>query len=124
MSQPDYPSRRRSQRVLLQVAVLIRTELADGKRVQVQAFTQGINAHGGLLESTVRLPTSQRITLVNPLTKKEIGCRVVRAEGISEESFAIAIEFDQPSPQFWAIAFPPKDWGITEDAAPGSASSY
>jgi len=123
MSEPNFQNRRRSQRVLLQVAILIRTELADGKRVQIQAFTQEINAHGGLLESSVKLSPSLKITLVNPQTQKEIGCRVVRTEGRPESSFAIAIEFDQPSPQFWGVAFPPKDWGITDDAAAGKTAS-
>lgn len=114
MSEPSSQGRRRSQRVLLQVAVLIRTELPDGKRVQIQGFTQGVSAHGGLLESTVRIDTSQRITLVNPQSGQEVGCRVVQAERTSEAAFAVAFEFERPSPQFWHIAFAPVDWGGTE----------
>ena len=122
MHKPDPQNRRRSERVLLQIAVLIRTDMEDGKRVQIQAFTQEINAHGGLLESSVKLPSRQKIALVNPQTQKEVSCTVVRAEGRAEAFFAIAVEFDQPSPEFWNIAFPPKDWGLAKDAASGSTS--
>jgi hypothetical protein len=117
MSEPNPQTRRRSQRVLLQVAVLVRTELPDGKRVQTQAFTESVNAHGGLLESPVKITTSQKITLVNPQTQNEVGCRVVRTERSPEASYAIAFEFDRPNPKFWHINFPPEDWGVMGDAA-------
>jgi len=106
MSELSSRDRRRSERVSLQVTVLLRTELADGKRVQVQAFTQEINAHGGRLEAPVRLPMNHKITLLNLQGSKEISCRVVRAEGITDASFGIAFEFDQPDPNFWPIALP------------------
>ena len=112
MSKSNPKTHRRSERVLLQVAVIVKTELDDGKRVQFQAFTQRVNAHGGLLESPVRMTISQRITLVNPRSEKEVACRVVQAEGPSGESFAIAFEFDQPNPEFWPITFPPANWGV------------
>ena len=44
-------------------------------------------------------------------------CRVVRAEKPSEASYRIAFEFDQGSPRFWPITFPPKDWGVAEEVA-------
>ena len=115
MSQPDPQNRRRSQRVLLQVSVLIRAEMPEGKRIQTQAFTVSVSAHGGLLESPCRMTVGQRITLVNPQTAKEVGCRVVRVERSSEECFATAFEFDERSPRFWPITFPPLDWGVTEE---------
>jgi len=110
MSERKSQDQRRSERVSVQLTVLIRTELADGRRVQIQAFTQAINAHGGLVESPVRLSMNQKITLVNLQGSKEISCKVVRAEGIGGASFGIAFEFDQPDPHFWPIALPPGDW--------------
>ena len=107
MSQIDPQYRRRSPRALLQVAVLVRTELSDGELGQIQAFTVSVNAHGGLFESPIRLTAGQKLTLVNPHTKKEAGCRIVRVEGSSEASYAIAFEFDQRNPHFWPITFPP-----------------
>ena len=115
-SESDPRNRRRSQRVLLQVPVLIKTAAPDGKNLQAQAFTLVVNAHGGLLESPLKLASNQRITLINPQSAKMVGCRVVRAERPAEGNYTIAFEFDERSPQFWPITFPPQDWGVTEEA--------
>ena len=117
MGETDPQNRRRSQRVLLQVVVLVRAEMPDGKNLQVQAFTLAVNAHGGLLESPLNLAANQKITLISPQTGQEVTCRVVRAEKPSEASYRIAFEFDQGSPRFWPITFPPKDWGVAEEVA-------
>jgi hypothetical protein len=107
MDQSDASNRRRSQRVLLQVAVVIRAETPEGKRVQAQGFTSAVNAHGGLLESPLKVMVNQRITIVNPQTGNEVGGRTVRVERESSELFSVAFEFDSPSPQFWPITFSP-----------------
>ena len=115
MSEPDPQNRRRSQRVLLQVPVHIRARMPDGNLVQTQAFTQVVNAHGGLLEAPFRMTVGQEITLVNPHSRKEVGCRVVRVEGPLDGCFATAFEFNERSPHFWPISFPPVDWGVTQE---------
>jgi len=107
MDQSHASNRRRSRRVLFQVTVLIRAETPEGKRVQAQGFTLSVNAHGGLLESPLKVAADQRMTVVNPHTGKEVGCRAVRAERASSELFSVAFEFDRPSPQFWPITFSP-----------------
>lgn len=115
MSNADPQNRRRSQRVLLQVAVFITAETPEGNRARVQAFTQVVNAHGGLLDAPFRMIVGQRLTLGNPKSGKEVGCRVVRVDGPSDGIFPTAFEFDQRSPQFWPISFPPVDWGVTQE---------
>lgn len=107
-------NRRRSQRVLLQIGVLLRADLPGGESYQVQAFTLMVNAHGGLLEAPLRVAANQRITLVTPQTGKLAGCRVVRVEGPSDSNYTIAFEFDERNPHFWPITFPPDDWSLTE----------
>jgi hypothetical protein len=107
MDQSDASNRRRSQRVLLQVAVVIRAETPEGKRVQAQGFTSAVNAHGGLLESPLKMVVDQRIIVVNPHSGKEVGGRTVWVERASSELFLVAFEFDRPSPQFWPITFSP-----------------
>jgi hypothetical protein len=78
-------NRRRSQRVVLQIAVLIRTETGTGKRIEVPALTLVVNAHGGLLQSSLLSEANQRITIVNPKTSSEVRCRVVRVDPSSSE---------------------------------------
>ena len=114
MTESDSRNRRRSQRVTLQVSVLMRAALIGGKSVQVQAFTLAVNAHGGLLETPVKLAANQRILLINPYSRSDVGCRVVRVDGPSLNLYEVAFEFDRPSPQFWTITFPPEDWAVAE----------
>jgi hypothetical protein len=116
-SQADPQKRRRSQRVMLRLDVLVRFEIREGSPLQTHAFTVAVNAHGGLMESPFRMIAGQRITLINPQSGKEVGCRVVKVHRSSEGYFATAFEFEQHSPQFWAIAFPPLDWGMTKEPA-------
>jgi hypothetical protein len=116
MSESDPQNRRRSQRVMLQVTVLVRAEMIEGRCLQAQAFTLVVNAHGGLLESSMKLACNQKITLINPQSGKMVGCRVVRVERPSEGNYTIAFEFDERSPQFWPITFPPEDWGVKGEA--------
>jgi len=102
--------RRRSERVTLRVAVLLRTETMNGNTPAPQAFTQVVNAHGGLLESPVTLLANQETMLVNPQIGQEAKCRILRTERLSPEKVATAFEFCQPTPQFWPLACPPADW--------------
>ena len=102
---------------MVQLAVLVRANMPDGRCVQVQAFTLAVNAHGGLLELPVELTGIQRITMINPQSGKEVGCRVVRIERSSSTLLQVAFEFDQHSAHFWPIAFPPEDWGVVKEVA-------
>jgi hypothetical protein len=98
----------------------VRASLPDGLPVQSQAFTQVVNAHGGLLDASFRMVPGQKIRLVNPHSKKEVGCRVVWIGRASDGNFPTGFEFDEPSPRFWGIDFPPNDWCVTEDIADGN----
>jgi hypothetical protein len=83
--------------------------MPDGKRVQMQAVTLVVNAHGGLLESGLMMAANQKIVLINVQTGKEVGCKVVRVES-SSEMVNTAFEFDEPTSKFWPVSFPPEDW--------------
>jgi hypothetical protein len=76
-----------------------------------------VNAHGGLLQSPLDLPRGQKITLVHPQSGQRVDGKVVRTARPSESNYTIAFEFDQRSPQFWPISFPPEDWTAKEEAA-------
>jgi hypothetical protein len=107
-------NRRQSQRVAFQVPVLVRAEMPDGASALSQAFTVEINAHGGLMELSVKLSPNQEIMLINPHTRRQAGCRVLRVEGSSESCFRVSFEFHECDPLFWPLSFVPKDWGKPE----------
>jgi hypothetical protein len=108
MTESDPKNRRRSQRVMLQLAVLVRANMRNGRCVQVQAFTLAVNAHGGSLESPLELTANQRITIINPQSSKNVGCRVVRIERSSSALVQVAFEFDKHSAHFRPITPPPR----------------
>lgn len=105
-------NRRRSERVLLQLRVIVVAEIAPAKTARMDAFTLVVSAHGGLLEMSVKLPKGQKLLLSNPAAGVEAKCTVVSARAGRDGSYAVAFEFDHPSPQFWSLSFPPKDWGL------------
>ena len=103
-------NRRRSERVMLRMRITVIAEDTERKRQQVEAMTQVVNAHGGLMKMQMELHVGQSMVLVNPQNKVEQRCRVVRIDDTAEGDFAIAFEFDAPNPKFWPVVFPPDDW--------------
>jgi hypothetical protein len=97
---------------LLQIHLLLETRLDDGKLVSMDAFTLMVNAHGGLLEISFKLPKRHRIWLLNAAGGAKVPCRVVGVRKSQDGVFAIAFEFENPSPDFWPLSFPPPDWQL------------
>ena len=111
MTAPNPANRRRSERVMLQVPVVVQVKTRDGKEVREETQTVVVNAHGGLLKLRMEVKAGQPILLINEKSKVQQGCRVVRVETSAAGLSAVAFEFDQPAPHFWPIVFPPADWG-------------
>lgn len=105
-------NRRRSERVLLRMSVMVLAENEQRRQIQEEAKTQVVNAHGGLMTMKTHLHMGQSFLLKNPQTGSEMSCRVVRVDESGVEYFNIAFEFDRPAPKFWPITFPPVDWGL------------
>jgi hypothetical protein len=96
---------------MLQIPVVVEVKTRDGKDVREETQTMVVNAHGGLLKLKLEVKTGQPILLINERAKIQQGCHVVRVETSEAGNSAVAFEFDQPTPQFWPIVFPPADWG-------------
>ena len=109
---PEIANRRRSERVMLQIPVIVVAETRERVQVKEEAQTLVVNAHGGLLKVKMELLAGQPMLLVNSTNGLEQSCRVVRIEQTSQDYFAVAFEFDRPSPKFWPVVFPPADWGL------------
>ncbi len=108
----DASNRRRSERVMLQIRVTVLAETPDRVQVQEDTHTLVVNAHGGLMKLKMDLLEGQPIILVNPQTGVEESCHVVRIDQPSPDYFAVAFEFERPSPKFWPVTFPPSDWEV------------
>ena len=115
MSQVPNPAanpgaRRRSQRVLMQVGVRIGGTDAQGKSFEEEAVTLAINAHGALLSLKHRLTSGAKVKMKHNMTEEEQECHVVFLGHVREGKAEVGLEFSEPRPTFWRVAFPPEDW--------------
>lgn len=101
--------RRRSQRVLLRVAVTIHATV-QGKPVHVPAFTVSVNDHGALLLCPQMFPAGGKFDLENDRTGEVQPCRVTRPPADTGDGYHVPVEFEKAAPNFWRISFPPPDW--------------
>lgn len=108
---PSHPSpRRRSQRVLMQVAVRVRGTDAQGKPFEEEASTLAINAHGALVPLQTRLTSGSAVRMQHKGTQEEQECQVVFLGPVRSGKAEIGLEFAVACPTFWRVAFPPEDW--------------
>lgn len=103
-------SRRRSQRVLMQVSIRLYGLDAQGQPFNEEADTLAISAHGALVLLTARVTSGSSMMLRNNSTKEEQECNVAFLGPVRGNKCEIGLEFSARRPQFWRVAFPPEDW--------------
>lgn len=103
-------ARRRSQRVLMQIAVRIRGNDAQGQAIEEETETLAINAHGALILLQARFTSGSKVLLQHKRTQEEEECHVVFLGPVRSGKAEIGLEFSSPHPKFWRVAFPPEDW--------------
>jgi hypothetical protein len=104
------PTRRRSQRLFLQVRVILEGIRANQSPFSEETHTIVINTHGALVELSFPLDQGQIVTLQNIRTGEKIECAVKLVTPKEAKKFNTAIEFMKPNADFWRISFPPDDW--------------
>src|ERR1700690_2114021 len=102
--------RRRSQRLFLQVRVVVEGRLANDSPFTEETQTIVVNAHGALVEMKVSLDQGQIVSLRNVLTSEKSECAIKLVTPSGPGKFNAALEFTNPNPEFWRISFPPEDW--------------
>jgi len=103
-------ARRRSQRVLMQVAVRIRGLDAQGNTIEEETETLAINAHGALVLLKSRFTSGSTVHLQHKRTEEEQECHVAFLGPVRGGKAEIGLEFSSARPAFWRVAFPPEDW--------------
>ena len=101
---PTAEERRRAQRVLLRIRIKVHIA---GKSEPLEGITQTVSANGASFVIHEPLPEGTKIILENAKTQKQVEARVVRPPQITHEGALIPVEFTSPSPNFWAVFFPP-----------------
>src|SRR5260370_981876 len=103
-------ARRRSQRVLMHVALRLRGVDAQGQNFEEFTETLAINAHGALVLLEARVTSGSVIHVRHNKTEEEQECHVVFLVPVRSGKAEVGLEFIVPRPTFWRVAFPPEDW--------------
>ena len=96
--------RRRAQRVLLKMHVIIHI---PGKANPLHGFTHTVSASGAMIVLPEGIPMGTKLSVENPKTQKKVEAHVVRPPQLNADGSLVPVEFTTPSPQFWNIFFPP-----------------
>lgn len=102
-------NRRRSQRVLLSIPITVSGDSPQGA-FREQTRTLVINAHGALITLAAKVSHGQKLRLTNQAHSEERSCHVSYIGPTAEGQTQVGIEFSEPTPDFWHIAFPSDDW--------------
>jgi hypothetical protein len=115
-------SKRRSSRVAIDMPVEVLGQAVNGKMFREETRTTTVNAHGALLTLASAKEIKPSILLINKRTSTEAQCRVVYLKEMEKGRIEVGVEFVDPQPRFWGIAFPPDDWNNADRKKPGSHS--
>ena len=106
----NYTNQRRSQRVMLAVNIVVGGDSQGGKMFSEEAVTSVVNAHGALISLAQKVVVGQTITVLNVKSKAELLAEIVDVGDPRGGKAEVGIEFLEPAPRFWRVAFPPDDW--------------
>lgn len=95
--------RRRSQRSLQMVPLVIRGELESKKVFWEDTFTSNISAHGALMILSAKVRIGQRLVLMNPQTWQEEDACVSRLGTSDGARTQVGVEFGRAVPDFWPV---------------------
>jgi hypothetical protein len=115
---PD-SSRRRSQRVMISIAITV-TGKSGPSKAEFSETTQTlvVNAHGALVALAAKVDKGQTVLVRNHATREERICKVMFLGPVTERKVQVGLEFMEPAPEFWHIAFPPETWGAPVQPRP------
>ena len=103
-------NQRRSQRILLSVAVHISGMRSNGSLFSERASTLVVNAHGALIRLREPVSVGQKLRIKNLSTNEEACCEVMDVNPGNAASREVGVEFSEPCAHFWRVSFPPPDW--------------
>ncbi|HTW25331.1 MAG TPA: PilZ domain-containing protein [Candidatus Baltobacteraceae bacterium] len=103
---------RRSERILLDVPVVICGGSAEHPTFREETFTVTVSAHGALLMLATKVALGQKVIVMNPQNWDEREARVAYL-GPDRAGLAQAgVEFLAPAPEFWVLDDPPANWNL------------
>jgi hypothetical protein len=108
----------RTSRVHLPIPVFVYGYKESGEPFQEITQTVTINANGALVELETPVFKDQSLLMVNTKSGDEIACEVVTVDRGADGKPRVGIRFNEPSPHFWGLNFPPEDWDPADRKRP------
>jgi hypothetical protein len=102
--------KRRSERVILDVPLVICGETPDKRTFREETFSVTVSAHGALIMLEAKVALGQKLMLMNPKNWDERESRVAFVGPDRAGLAQVGVEFVKPSPEFWDLTSPPRDW--------------
>jgi len=100
---PTAEERRRAQRVLLRISVLVHV----AGKPPIQGRTHTVSASGAMIVMSEPLAEGTKVTIENTKTQNRVEAKVVRPPQTTSDGSLVPVEFSTPSPVFWNVFFPP-----------------
>jgi hypothetical protein len=113
----------RTCRLHMAIPVIVHGNLPDGTSFEISTHTLVVSENGGLIAMAQAVVKGQSLRMRNLKTGKEIQCAVANVREEGGEKLA-GITFNEPSPTFWGIFFPPEDWDPAHRKRPESLHSH
>jgi len=95
---------------MLAVKILVGGNRLNGARFSEGTETSVVNAHGALIFLGEEVRVGQSLSIRNIKSQEELQAQVVDVGAEQKGICEVGIEFDEPAPRFWRVAFPPEDW--------------
>lgn len=105
-------SQRRSDRILIDVPLVVRSSSEERQAFREETFTVTVSAHGGLMMLEAPVKLGQTIVLMNPKNWDEREAKVAYLGRPHAGLAQVAFEFNRPAPEFWALESPPANWKL------------
>ena len=109
-AQVDPKTMRRSSRLTIDIPVEVMCKSAQNKLHTEETRTMVVSAHGCALSLKTGVLPGDKVVLIHKISRQEIACRVVMCRSSKNNGWDTGVEFVEPAPNFWHIAFPPDDW--------------
>lgn len=78
--------------------------------------TLAVNADGALVVLSISVKKGQVLHLVNVAMGDKAECVVAYLGQRQNDLVEVGIAFRLPNPNFWRVAFPPRDWSRVEES--------
>ena len=109
----QFNGKRRSERVLLDVPLIICGDAPGKQPFREETFTLTVSAHGALVVLASKVELGQTVKLTKTKTTDEREATVAFLGPPYAGLATVGLQFAKPSPEFWPVATPPADWTRT-----------